>query len=258
MATKKVNIEYEKADGETEVKELPIKVTQRIEIKKVDTETARVKIVGDTPLLVHAWSEKAKKELLASQQMTKQQKKLKEKEKKDPFADFVEAAYWLTPRPEVRGLNEKEQIARFEKAIEDGAMFGFPVVAFKKSMQNAMYNAGYITNRTLLRSLVHVDAAEGYHVGSSQQLCVIKFEGPIECSEDVVKVGPQRAADLRYRPSYRKWSTELKITLLKTGAFTMEDIITALDLSGYMNGVGEWRIERDGEFGTYHVEIIEE
>ena len=76
-------------------------------------------------------------------------------------------------------------------------------------------------------------------------------------SEDMVKVGPQKAADLRYRPSFRKWAVELELSLIKTGMFTMGDLINALDMSGFMNGVGEWRIEKDGEFGTYHVALSE-
>ena len=119
MAKKKITAEIEQPNGEVKVEEFPETATMRVEIKKVPIEKARVRIEGDSPLLVHAWSQKAKKQLLESQQMTRQQKKNKEHEMRDPFADFVEAGYWVTPMPEVRGLPEKEQHARFEKAIED-------------------------------------------------------------------------------------------------------------------------------------------
>lgn len=39
-------------------------------IKPIVKKTAKIRIIGDSPLIVHAWSEKAKKELLASQQGT--------------------------------------------------------------------------------------------------------------------------------------------------------------------------------------------
>ena len=32
---------------------------------------------------------------------------------------------------------------------------------------------------------------------------------------------------------------------------------TAIDMGGFMNGIGEWRMERDGDFGRYHVEFEE-
>lgn len=254
-AKKKITIETENKNGETEVMELPERATERIEIKKVPVEKVRIKVVGDTPLLVHAWSEKIKKQLLTDMQMTKREKKEKEHEKKDPFADFVEAAYWITPMPEVRGKPVEEQIKLFEKAIEDGAQFGFPTIAFKKAAITACYSAGYIKSTALMRRLFHVNAVHGAHVGSSQELAILEIEEPPECSEDVVKVGPfsNRVPDLRYRPSFRKWSVELELSLIKTGMFTLEDIVNAIDMGGFMNGVGEWRTEKDGEFGAYHV-----
>jgi hypothetical protein len=255
MAAKKIKVEVENINGESEQMEVSEKATQRVEIKKIPTEKARIKIIGDTPLLVHAWSEKVKKQLLNEMQMSKREKKEKEHEKKDPFADFVEAAYWITPMPQVRGLPYEKQVELFEKAIEDGALFGFPTIAFKKAAITACYSAGFIKSTTLMRRLVHINAVHGAHVGSSQELAIIDIEEPPELSEDVVKVGPfnNRVPDLRYRPSFRKWSVELEISLYKTGMFTMEDVINAIDMGGFMNGVGEWRTEKDGEFGNYHV-----
>ena len=60
---------------------------QVITIPALDIRTATIKIVGDSPLIVHKWSEKAKKEIL-----DKQMKKAKNKghDAKDPFADFIE------------------------------------------------------------------------------------------------------------------------------------------------------------------------
>ena len=250
---KKIAVKVENNEGKEEVMELSERATQRIEIKKVPVEKARVKIVGDTPLLVHAWSEKVKKQLLTDMQMSKREKKEKEHERKDPFADFVEAAYWITPMPQVRGLPVEEQVKLFEKAIEDGAKFGFPTIAFKKAAITAISSAGYIKNTKLMNRLFHINAVNSCHVGSSQELAILDIEEPPELSEDVVQVGFPKKPDLRYRPSFRKWSVELEITLIKTGMFTMEDVVNAIDMSGFMNGVGEWRTERDGEFGSYHV-----
>lgn len=256
-AKKKIVAEVETIEGKPEVIEVSEKATVPIEIKKLEVEKARIKVVGDTPLLVHAWSEKVKKQLLKEMQMTKREKKEKEHEKKDPFADFVEAAYWITPMPQVRGLPLEEQEKLFEDAIQKGAKFGFPTIAFKKAAVTACYSSGYIKNTKLMNRLFHVNAVNSAHVGSSQELAILNIEEPPECSEDVVKVGPfnNRVPDLRYRPSFRTWSVELELSLIKTGMFTMKDVVNAIDMGGFMNGVGEWRIERDGEFGTYHVEL---
>lgn len=257
-AKKKLVAEVVNNEGETqEVKFNEETASQRVEIKKVPVEKARIKIVGDTPLLVHAWSEKVKKQLLTDMQMSKKEKKEKEHEKKDPFADFVEAAYWITPMPEVRGLPPEEQERLFDEAIENGAQFGFPTIAFKKAAIMACYSSGLIKSVNLMRRLFHVNAVNSAHVKSSQELAILNIEEKPEMSEDVVKVGPfnNRVPDLRYRPSFRKWSVELEISLIKTGMFTMEDVVNAIDMGGFMNGVGEWRTEKDGEFGNYHVDL---
>lgn len=259
MASKK-KLVAEVVNNEGETQEMVFNeetATRRVEIKKVPVEKARIKIVGDSPLLVHAWSEKVKKQLLTDMQMSKQEKKQKEHERKDPFADLVEAAYWITPMPEVRGLPPEEQEKKFEEALANGAKFGFPTIAFKKAAIIACQSSGLIKSVSLMRRLFHVNAVNSAHVGSSQELAVLTIEEAPEMSEDVVKVGPfnNRVPDLRYRPSFRKWSVELEISLIKTGMFEMDDVVNALDMGGFMNGVGEWRTEKDGEFGSYHVEL---
>lgn len=47
------------------------KKTEVITIKPIEKVTAEVTIVGDSGLIVHAWSEKAKKEMLDAQHGTK-------------------------------------------------------------------------------------------------------------------------------------------------------------------------------------------
>ena len=95
---------------------------QVITIPALDIRTATIKIVGDSPLIMHKWAEKAKKEIL-----DKQMKKAKSKghDAKDPFADFIGSMYWLDGEPE----NKTPEV--FAKAIENGARFGFPATAIK-------------------------------------------------------------------------------------------------------------------------------
>ena len=48
---------------------------QIIKINPIKLQKARITLVGDTPLIVHSWSEKAKKEMLAAQTKQKKDKK---------------------------------------------------------------------------------------------------------------------------------------------------------------------------------------
>lgn len=268
MAKKKIVTEEEQTLEFNELTEKEIKqaenkkgTIEHIVIKKFPIHKARVKLVGDSPLLVHAWSEKAKRQMLEAQQDPDPKKgkgKAKKHDIREPFADFVNAAYWITDKPNVDGLPDAEQHKLFEEAWENGAKFGFPVVAFKKAAAMAAWSAGLITTQPFMKRLFHVHAVDGAHVGSSQELAIIKTDAPPEFCEDMVKVGPSKVADLRYRPAFRDWSTEIEIELLETGTFSIEDIVNAFELGGFMNGVGEWRIEKDGEFGCFHVaEVID-
>ena len=73
------------------------KTEEIIEIKPIEMVTTVVRIVGDTPLIVHAWSEKAKRMMLDKQ--TGKATKAKH-DIKVPVNDFMNSLYWLTDKPE--------------------------------------------------------------------------------------------------------------------------------------------------------------
>lgn len=222
--------------------------TQQIVIKPIKLVKMKITLVGETPLLVHAWSEKAKKEMLEAQQKLKKDKKAKEI--RDPFAEFVNAAYWITNKP------EDDTPEAFEKAIEAGAKFGFPVTAVKQAALSACYRAGLISNQMGMKSAFYLNAVDGINSETGSELAVIESDRPPVFREDMVKIGGmQKVADLRYRPAFVNWKIPLIVTLIDVGTFTMESIINAINLGGAMNGIGEWRMERDGDFGRYHVEV---
>ena len=40
------------------------KASEVVEIKPIEIKKFKIKLIGDTPLIMHAWSEKAKREML--------------------------------------------------------------------------------------------------------------------------------------------------------------------------------------------------
>lgn len=222
-----------------------------ITIRRPQITKANITIVGETPLIVHAWGEKAKKEMLDAQQKKKVDKKAKEI--RDPFAEFMDALYWITPKPA-----EKTPEA-FEKAVMRGAKFGFPITSIKQAALSACYRAGIIPNQVGMKSVFYLNAAEGMNPGTGSELAVIDSDQPPVFREDMVRIGGMtKVADLRYRPAFNNWKIRLTISLIEVGTFNMESIINAINMGGFMNGIGEWRMERDGEFGRFHVELEEE
>lgn len=215
-----------------------------IEIKPIEIQKVKVKLVGDTPLIMHAWSVKAKREMLEAQQGKAKGKK---KEPKNPVYDFIESMYWIKGKPEVEStMSEEDCEEAFAKAIKNGAKFGFPVTAFKQAAISAAYRMGWSKDKMSLRGVFFIDANE-------DGLVEIKSDTPI-MREDMVRVG-MGTADIRYRGEFRNWSAELVVSFNKNGNYSLENIINIINAGGYVCGAGEWRPERDGQCGMYHVEV---
>lgn len=212
------------------------KSVEVIEIKPIKIKKVNLRIVGDTPLIMHAWSEKAKREMLDKQMKVT---KTKAREAKNPVEDFIRSMYWLTPMP------TEFTPEAYEQAIADGARFGFPVTAFKQAAISAAYRMGWSKDKMSLRGTFFID-------GDENQMLEIHSDPPI-IREDMVKVG-MGTADIRYRGEFRNWWADMTISYNENGQTSIEQIINIINAGGYVCGVGEWRPERDGQHGMFHVE----
>ena len=212
--------------------------TEVIEIRPIEIKKVTVRIVGDTPLIMHAWSEKAKRMMLEAQMGVAKGKK---KEAKNPVDDFIRSMYWLTPMPE-DGTMES-----FEEAIANGARFGFPVTAFKQAAISAAYRMGWAKDKMSMRGAFFIDSDEN-------GMIEIHSDTP-EMREDMVKVG-MGTADIRYRGEFKNWYADLTISYNANGQYSLENIVNIINAGGYVCGVGEWRPERDGQNGMFHVQAI--
>lgn len=183
----------------------------KIEIPKIDVGQLEITLVGDSPLISHKWSEKAKKQML-----DKQMKKAKTaKEAKDPEQDYKDSLY-----------------------DHPGGGYGFPCVAFKAAAVSACRFSDGI-KMTEARGAFHV-------VGE-----LAKIDGEPSMREDMVRVG-MGTADIRYRGQFEKWKTRLLVSYNKA-ALSPEQIVNLFNIAGFGVGVGEWRPEKDGSYGRFHV-----
>lgn len=214
---------------------MPAKNVETIEIKPIEIQKTTIRVVGDTPLIMHAWSEKAKREIL-----DKQMKKTKAsaKQAKSPVEDFIRSMYWR------KGFPEEMSEDGFEEAILNGARFGFPVTAFKQAAISAAYRMGWTKDKMSMRGAFFIDGDENQMVEIFSDVPVIR--------EDMVKVG-MGTADIRFRGEFRNWWADLTISYNKNGQYSLEQIINIINAGGYVCGIGEWRPERDGQYGMFHV-----
>lgn len=215
------------------------KTEEIIEIRPLDIRTIPVRIVGDSPLIVHAWSEKAKRMMLEAQMKTT---KTKAKEARDPFDDFINSLYWLEGKP------EKSTPEEFEKAVKNGAKWGFPVGGIKQAANAAAYRLGWVKNQMGLRGSYFLRTEYG-------EMAEIKGSVP-RMREDMVRIG-QGSADLRYRGEFDPWYMDMFLEYNASGDLSLEQILNVLNAGGYVVGLGEWRPEKDGSNGRYHIETID-
>lgn len=139
-----------------EVVEKPLKKKAQsttLIIPKLNLQVIRVRIVGDTPLLCHRWSEKAMNMILDKQM----KRPAKGREAKDPQRDFEESLY--------RCPNGK---------------CGFPALAFKTAAVDACTSVSGITK---------VMARQAFHVRGD----LVEIEGEPRMHQGMVRIAMQTA-----------------------------------------------------------------
>jgi hypothetical protein len=193
--------------------------TPTITIDPIPSETLTIPIVGTSPLIVHRFSEKSKRTMLENMQGKK-----KVKEARNPQTDYDEAFYRLN----------------------DGTP-GFPVLAFKLATVGAarFYQTLKMTE---LRQFLFFRGEMSSQCG--QQLA--RIDGEPKMREDVVRLS-MASTDLRYRPEFPEWRTELIVTYVSS-CLSRDSVLSLVDAGGLGVGVGEWRPEKKGDFGTYQID----
>lgn len=207
-----------------------------IEIKPINIVTTTVRIAGDTPLIMHRWSQKAI--TIIKDKQTKKAK-IGAREAKNPVEDFIESIYWIEGKPK-----EYTEEA-FKEACDNGARFGFPVTALKQATISSAYRNGITKDMASLRGAFFI-GGEG-----SELLAEVKGCTPT-MREDMVRVG-MGVADIRFRGEFSSWYMDLQVSYNANGIYTLDQIINLINLGGFSCGIGEWRPEKDGNYGMYHV-----
>lgn len=218
--------------------------TEIVVIRPIELKKVHIRIEGDTPLIEHAWSVKAKQMMLDAQ-MGKA--KGKQKPKKSPVEDFIDSMYWLEGKPEINdSMSEEEKMSAYADAIENGAKFGIPVTAIKQAAISAAYRLGWSKDKVSLRGAFFIEADENGMVEIDSDIPVMR--------EDMVRVG-MGTADIRFRGQFNNWGADLVLSYNVNGPYDLNSIINMINAGGYVCGVGEWRPEKDGQYGQFHVAV---
>lgn len=188
-----------------------------IELPALERTKLRIKIVGDTALLCHHWDD-----VIVQQLADKQQGKAKTgtKDNRTPKEHFEASLYRLP----------------------SGQGYGFPARAFKKAAVTAANDVG----------LKQTEARRMFFVHSAPDCGdLIPLTGAPRIRQDVVSLGT-RSTMVRYRGEFPEWSTEIVVEF-NAGIVSAEQVVNLINLAGMSVGVGDWRPEKNGTFGMFHV-----
>jgi len=186
----------------------------------MDLVTVDIKVQGLSGLIVHAWSEKSKRQMLDKQMGVAS----KGKARRNPQEEY-EAAFHRLPN----------------------GTPGFPALGFKAATVTAVTSLGKDYTKVMARQAFHFvlptgcDLVEIHHPKDT----------PPVMRQDICRIGISTAEN-RFRPEFSVWGAVLRITHNQR-AMSTHQLINLINLGGFSVGVGEWRPERDGDKGRYEV-----
>lgn len=202
-----------------------------------------VRIKGTSPLIFHKWSEKAKRQIRDKQAM----KAKTAREVRNPVEEYINSFYYTS-----------------------GGEVAFPALSIKQALVGAARSIEGVT-MTELRGAVFV-------IGDPDGMIPVLIEGKpikpqaqpdiegnfpenifgvdpkipqIEMREDMVRVG-MGSADLRYRGQVKDWEMAF-IIKFNANKLSYEQVLNLVQYAGFSSGLGEWRPEKNGGYGTFEV-----
>jgi len=224
MATKKSN------DGGSNI----------VNIQRPTIGYVEVPIVGIEPLIVHAWSQKARAKMLEAQQVVKGVKAKRAKEPRNPEEDFQNARYVF-----------RSQAEEWD---------GFPATGFKAAMVDTCRLVAGLSMTEARRALfVESDGHIVSHNPFSGQSTIglVRIHGSPTIREDCVRINNGKSTDLAYRPQYFPWSAVLRIKF-NASMLSVDAVVNLLATAGQFEGVGEWRpgskTSNSGQMGLWEID----
>lgn len=191
-----------------------------VEVVEFSIRQVTIPIVGISPLIVHAWSEKSKK-MISDKQAGKAKSK----------------------KHDIRQPEEEYEAAK-HRSVSDWE--GFPAAGFKAAMIRGAKMIGMVMKDTQQAFFINAECEETQ---------LVRIHGESRMRTDMVRVG-MGSSDIRYRPEYPDWYAELNIEF-NEGIISIDQIHQLVKAAGYGCGVGEMRPEK-GKFNYGRFKLANE
>lgn len=208
-STRKVKIPALSAGEVTALKSgMPV---ETVRITRPKLKTATINIVGISPYVQHAFSEKARGQMEEKQRAGQQSRGKKVRESKD-FDAVYEAA----------------------KHTSEQGWIGIPAPAFRNAMISACRLVGIVMTRAKLSVFVEAD---GIDRADGTPLVRIIGEPRIHKASVRNETG---VADVRWRPMWTEWGAAVNVTW-DEDQFSATDVFNLMLRAGMQVGIGEGR-----------------
>jgi len=80
---------------------------------------------------------------------------------------------------------------------------------------------------------------------------MVEITGTPQMRENIVRLNG-KTADLRYRAEFLQWESSF-VVRYNDAAISAEQIYNLFQIAGFSVGVGEWRPEKNGQFGMFEI-----
>lgn len=201
---------------------MPTKQTKMIEIPPIEVQTIRVTIQGTSPLLTNRFADETLKEIVASQGEKKASKK---RDPIDPQKRASACIHWL----------------------QNGK--GKPVAAFSGvGIWKCIFTAAKYVDwvMTEAKALIQVPDV----------LVEIQSEDDWQLFSHFAKPNFKTTV-IAHRPRWNDWRMTFDVRFDKRG-IGMEQVVNLIYHAGLKIGLGSWRPEKSGTFGTFRIQSVED
>jgi len=207
-----------------------------VKIQPLNVGNLTLNLRGTSPLVVHNFGDKSRKQMLEAQMSTQKAKK----EPRCPEEEFLDAFYVVDgeiPKPTVNEDTRQksydvDEVAKFLKS----ATFGLPITGFKNAIIAACRNTDY--TMTQMKQTLFLSGAEHH------DWAIINSEKSPEMDSRICRLaGAARTPIERFRPMWREWSTTINIQF-DANQMTPDQVANIVAIAGFYVGVFEGRPER--------------
>ena len=211
-------------------------MVNEVKIQPLNTGNLTFNLRGISPLVVHNFGDKSRKQMLEAQMNTGKAKK----EPRCPEEEFLDAFYVVDgeiPTPTVnKDTRQKSydvgEVAKFIKS----ATFGLPITGFKRAIISACRNTDYTMAQ--MKQTLFVTGIEHH------DWAIIKSENSPEMDSRICRLsGAARTPIERFRPMWREWSTTINVQF-DANQVTPDQVANIVAIAGFYVGVFEGRPEK--------------